>query len=274
MFKLISGQDRLILFTQNKAAKMKHLLILVIFSVVISCNEKSKNNVVTIQKDDMIIKGSIVNDSIFNDTILYYNLKDNLLSKKFFKNGSQEGISIEYYLNGKPMIIASYNDGLKNGYNSYFDSSKGICFYKDFYYYGLPVGPIMHFDSTGGPKKFFFINLQNETLLTIDYRSWKGIDKIYENCINFTSNIQKIDSSRQFRILLYLINPPNFSFKYSILKKKRKSGNDFVEVKKINNNMPFENISLPELASEEQYSIGLNVFDSLLNKETVIYKDL
>lgn len=253
---------------------MKYVLLFVHFVVLFSCNENKGDGVVTIERDGMILKGNITSDTIFNDTINYYNLNHELISKKVFKENKQEGISTEYYLNGRPMMVTSYSDGLKNGYNSYFDSTSGLCFYRDFYYYGLTMGPVQYFDPMGNPKTYFFVNLENETLLHINYLKWNGIGEVHQECINFTSNYQRTDSTKKVSILLYLMDPPKFSFSYSILKKKKESESDFVKVKNLSSNLPFINVLLPTLPPTEHYAIGLNIFDSLLNKETVIYKDL
>jgi antitoxin component YwqK of YwqJK toxin-antitoxin module len=250
---------------------MRYCLLFVTF-LLFSCSDKTRNHIVTIKKGNEIIKGNIINDTLFNDTIWYYDLNDNLLRKRVFKDGKENGLSIEYYLNKKPMITTLYSNGLKNGYNTYYDSG-GKYFYKDFYYYDLTVGPAIFFDTNENPKRFYFMNLQNETLLDINYQDWHGIKDVHSKCINFISNVQKRDSTKEISLLLYLINPPKFSFNYTVLKKKKKNENDFVEVKKIESKLPFINISLPILPNDENYTIGLNVYDSILNKETVIYDD-
>ncbi|MDP4265266.1 MAG: hypothetical protein Q8941_22260 [Bacteroidota bacterium] len=254
---------------------MKLLFYFPFILIIISCKNISRKHAVTIRKDDAIIKGDIINDTIFNDTILYFDLNNNLTRKSFFKNGKQEGISTDFYPSGNPMIETFYSDGLKNGYNLYYDSL-GKCFYKDYYYYNLTVGPITYFNRDGTPKTFFFANLQNETLLHINYNDWHGIKEIVAKCINFIANSQNEDSTQNISLLLYLINPPKLSFEYSILKKERKSEDNFKTIRLINNDteIPFVNIILPNLTESENYSIGLTVYDSILNKKTVIYKDL
>ncbi len=252
---------------------MKIYFYLFVILSFCSCTQTNKKNIIRIQKGDTILEGNITNDTLFNDTILYYDLNGKLIRSSVFKEGKQNGISTEYYLNGNPMKITNYLDGYKNGENFYFDSL-GKYFYRDFYYFGLPTGPITFFDLKGQPKTFYFTNLQNETLLQIDYQKWRGIKEIYSNCINFTLHIAKEDSTRKIYLLLYLIEPPKFSFKYTIFKKKTASENDFVEVQKIKNDFPFKQISLSILPNDEIYSVGVDIYDSILNKQTIIYKDL
>jgi hypothetical protein len=238
-----------------------------------SCKEDKNEKIVTIQKGDTILKGHITNDTLYNDTIKYYNLNNDLISVKVFKNGKEDGVSTDFYPNGKTMVTTSYSNGKKNGYNIYYDSL-GQPFYKDFYYYDLIVGPICYFDKQGNPKRYFFSNLQNENLLHIDYEKWDGIKEIYSNCINFTFNNIKLDTTKEIILFLYLVNPPKFSFKYSIFKKKKVSDDGFVEIEKIKSDLPFAQITLPILPSDEHYSVGLSIYDSLLKKQSIIYKDL
>jgi hypothetical protein len=232
-----------------------------------------KKNNVTIKKGDVIIKGDIINDTLFNDTIKYYDLNNELTGVKFFKNGKEEGRSIDFYSHDRPMIITSYSNGIKNGYNEYFDTS-GKRIYRDFYYYDLIVGPIIYYDKLERPKRYFFSNLQNETLLHIDYEKWNGIKDVISDCINFTSNTIRGDTTKETNLLLYLISPPRLSFAYSIFKKKKVSDAGFIEIKQVKSDQPFIQITLPNLPQDEHYAVGLNVYDSILNKQTIVYKDL
>lgn len=248
------------------------VLIYSFISILFSCSEIVKQKTVTIRRSDTIITGNITGDSLFNDTVKYYDLKGRLMSCKFFKNGKEEGVATDYYQNGKPQNITSYSDGMKNGYRHYFDSSGGLL-YKDYYYYDLTVGPIMFFKS-GKPKKYFFSSLENEDLIMINYEQWHGVKDIVSNCINFSKNIQKRDSISELSLFIYLPNPPKFSFKYSILKKKKRDVTGFIEIRNIKSVLPFEQISLPSLPADDHYVIGLNIYDSIINRETMIYKDL
>lgn len=248
------------------------ILVLLFFAIIFSCKEIRKQDIVTIRRSDTIITGNIIGDTLFNDTIKYYNLNEKLISSKVFKRGKQEGLSTDFYPNGNPHHITSYTNGIKNGYSFYFDSSNNLI-YKDYYYYGLTVGPIIFFNKRE-PKRYFFSNLQNEDLISINYEEWKGVKEVFSNCINFTKNFQKRDSTRELSLFLYLINPPKFSFKYTVFKKKKMDETGFTEVEKINSTLPFAQISLPILPKDDHYVIGLNIYDSIIGKQTIVYKDL
>ncbi len=181
---------------------MNKLFLSFVLVVLFGCKETPVKRIVTIKKGMTLIKGDI-NNGVYNDTILYYNLANDLIQKSYFDHGKQEGISFGYYRNGKLLSTTNYSDGLKNGYNSYFVNSSGKCFYRDFYYYGLPVGPIVYFDKDDNPKRYFFINLQNETLLDINYREWQGVRDIYTKCYKYRMPTARL-----------LIQPRNFQYFY------------------------------------------------------------
>lgn len=254
-----------------------HKLYVILILLFIAC-KSNKNNInvktTTIRKGDLIISGHILSDSTYDDTITYTSNDGNLVRKETYKNGRQNGLQIEYYTNGHQMSIMSFENGLKNGFSQYYDSI-GKLIYSDFYYYNLTVGPIIYYDSSDNPKRYFFSNLQNEDLLDINYKNWKGISSIVNKCINFTTNKIRRGDESKLEVLMYLINPPKFSFEYSVFKKKLVSQDDsFTNVKTISNNFPFKYIELPMLNKDEQYLIGLTVYDSILNKKTIVYKDL
>jgi antitoxin component YwqK of YwqJK toxin-antitoxin module len=243
------------------------------FGLFCSCSSKNDKSFKSFHKDGLIIKGNVINDSIFNDTMYYYNENNLLISKRFFREGKQSGISIDYYGNGRPEIISNYSDGMKNGSYSVFDSN-GVLTYKGFYYYDLGVGPIVYFDQ-GRPKRYFFIDLNDQDILHIYYPEWDGINNVYDKLINFSTNTIRIDSTKEISVFMYLLTPPKFSFDYSVVKTKIRGIDEMDVIKKLSDSLPFTAFSLPLLHNkEEKYAIKLSVYDSILNKNTIIYKDL
>lgn len=250
-----------------------HFILFLSIFFFSSCKEVKKKRYKIVNNNGITAKGYVINDTLFDGTVFYYNENNTLIRTEFFKEGKIEGLSTEYHSNGLPKIQTNYSAGKKNGVNAYFDSS-GKCFYMDNYYYDLVVGPIIFFKNNEIPKRFFFANLQNETLIDIDYQSWNGVKDIIPNCINYTYNFERHDSTDQVSLLLYLISPPKFSFNYSILKVKRKSASEFSVVTKLENGEPFKNLVLPILPDSMYYSISLDIFDSILNKKTIVYKEV
>lgn len=247
---------------------------LILFLLVLGCKEKSRFNK-SIQRGDLIITGHFLNDTILDDTISYSILDGKLIRKEFYVNGKQNGWQIMFYSNRSIKAYELFENGLKNGDSYYFDTL-GRLVYSDFSYYNLTVGPVIFYDTSGNPNKYFFSNLQNEDLLVIDYKNWKGVSSIVSSCINFTSNKIKLeDGSSGIQIILYMINPPRLSFEYSVVKSKLNNADKgFTTLQTVKKDFPFKVLELPLLDSLEEYSIMLTVYDSLINKKTVIYKSL
>jgi hypothetical protein len=243
-------------------------LLIAVF--LVSCQVRERK-ISTIRRGDFLFKGKIQHDSIFNDTIFVYDLNEKLVSKRNYRNNELEGISIVYYNNGSPKTISAYSHGLKNGYQYFYDST-GKKIYQDFYYCNLAAGPIIYFNKNGDPDKYFFISLDNKTLLHFDYSNWDGVKSIVNECINYTINLQQRNLNKEMSIFIYLINPPKFSFQYLLYKKKMNSEN-FFELMNIDGET-FKEISVPILPEDETYVIGLRIYDSVLNKQTIVYKDV
>lgn len=252
---------------------MARVYLFIFCTVIISCKNRPARIMTTLEKDGLTIKGYTIRDSIFDDTVYYFSDKNVLIRKDLFKEGKINGTSVDYSDDGKPKRISYYENGLLNGYNTYYDSS-GKCYYKDFYYHNLIVGPIVYYTNDEGPKRFFFVNLQNETLLDIDYKKWNGIHEIVPKCINYVYNIQRRDSTNEYSLLLYIMNPPKLSFSYKILKIRKNDNSSFAILEKFESDMPFSNITLPNLTDSFYYAIQLSVYDSILAKKTIINKEI
>jgi antitoxin component YwqK of YwqJK toxin-antitoxin module len=250
---------------------IRFLLLLSI--AAISCKNNSDRKFRITIKDGITTKGYVIKDTVFDDTVLYYDQRNILIRKDYFKNGKIDGVSIDYFPNGRPMKIINYRNGLKNGYSAYYDSS-GKCYYEDFYYYDLIVGPVVYKDEQEYPRRFFFVNLQNETLMDIDYQNWNGVEKLVPYCVNYVYNRQRKDSIDEMSLFLYLIKPPKMSFEYSVLKRNKNIRNYFSEVLKVKNDAPFVNLILETLPDSLYYSVRLSVYDSIQNKKTVIDKEI
>lgn len=247
-------------------------LILIFSFLLFACNKNSRKKFEK-QINGYLVKGYVINNTIYDDTLYYYDSEGLLARKDFFREGKLNGPSIDFFSNGRPSMIINYSEGLKNGDNSYFDTS-GKCYYKDFYYYDLVTGPIIYFDTSQNPKSYYFANLQNETIFTIDYKNWKGIESVVEKCINYTVNEQVRDSVNENQILLYLIRPPKLMFDYELYKKNKIHKDEIKINVDIKTNLPFINLTLPEPKENEYYTVKLSIYDSILRKKTIIYKDI
>lgn len=251
----------------------KLLLFFLLTFLFFSCN-LSKDESSRIQINDKIYVGIMKSDSIFDDTILVYDLSNRLLEKNVYKAGVLNGRSDIYYDNGKVKISRNYSNDSMNGFNIFFDSS-GCRIYSDNYYYGIPYGSIVFYDNECKPKRYYFVSLQNETLLHIDYESWKGIADFVVNTIKFSIDIQSLDTIREHSVFMYLMSPPYLKFNYSLgLTKKEDNYSKFERLQLLKSENEFIRLNLPIISDEYRYVIELSVYDSILNKESVIYKEL
>jgi antitoxin component YwqK of YwqJK toxin-antitoxin module len=255
--------------------KARFIFFVLLFTFnILGCKIKKENRkYTTIENNGLTIKGYMISDTIFDDTVLFYNSTGNLFMKEFYANGKLNGVSEEFYPNGKIKMQTMYSNGLKNGLNRYFDSL-GKPVYSDYFYYNLPVGPVVYYDSNEVASRFFFISFENRTLLDINYSTWKGVNEFVLNFINYTYELQKTDSVLQASLFLYLIQPPKISTKYSLYKRSKKNVDDQILVLNLSSEFPFHNYTLPILEDDYHYSLQLDIYDSILNKRSIIKREV
>lgn len=240
--------------------------------ILLSCGRADENEMIIITSRDTIKIGHKAREGIVFDTLKYYSDSSFLEKIELYESQSKLSKSISYHSNGQPFEITNYCDGLKHGKHVYYDSL-GYRIYEDHFYYGLIVGNIIIYNKKEILKRYFFSNLQNQTVFDIRYDDWNGVDDIAKRCINYTVQEVKEDTNRQIHLLIYLPNPPKFSFQYSICLGKEDAETDSLkEVKKLSSNLPFLNIHLPAIDASDQYVVKLSIYDSLLNQKSVVYK--
>jgi hypothetical protein len=168
--------------------------------ILISCSNKNKQRVLV---DDVFAEGNIIEDTVFNGFIKFYDTATNkLLMTANYKSGTLNGERIDYYGNGKPKSIMNYRDGKANGELTILDSAGNI-FKKQNLYYDLRVGPSLTLKK-GKPSEYYFYSLENKELLHINYDSIQGK--------RFGTSASE---ERQTELFLYLPNPPGLNFAYS-----------------------------------------------------------
>jgi hypothetical protein len=253
---------------------MRVLFYCILIVIFYSCSDKpNRLSYKEIEKDGYIIKGNVIDDSVFNDTMRYYDRNNILISKKVFVNGTQSGVSFDYYPNGYVWIASNYSINTKNGKYLVFDSTGKLQF-ESYYYFDLGVGPVIYYKNND-PERYFFISLDDRDLLRIDYSDWRGISGIFDQLVNFSVNETRRDTVNELSVFLYLINPPKLSVVYSVDKANRIDDSKKAFVRSINSDGMFIRFSLPKLSDQaEKYVFKLEVFDSILNKKSIIYRDI
>lgn len=253
------------------------LIFIFLYSIFLySCINSNKK---AREINGVLVVGNIVDDTLYNDTISFYSKSNLLLEKSVYKNGVLDGESIYYYANGCIKSKQNYTLGLKNGLNYLYDSL-GRLKYIGRYYYGLPVGSISYFDENGSPKKYFFISFQNESLLEIEYSEWNGVKDIIGDCIRSYVDVQKNETTPLYSVFLYLMNPPRLKMEYSLYLSSKTGEVNISDLPGMNKmytiegDSEFVQLDLPFLSENDKYFIQLKIYDSILNKESVVYKEL
>jgi antitoxin component YwqK of YwqJK toxin-antitoxin module len=187
---------------------------------LISCKGQKSRRVIT---GDLIAEGEISSDTVFNGDIKFYDLSTNKITiKAIYKNGKLNGEKTDYYLNGKIKGVGYYKDDKIAGTVKYYDSGGKLTSQQDFYY-GLPVGSNIEY-TRGKAGDYYFFSFEHEVLFYINYDSIGNIptkeindNRFFFYRIDSVSTIATTDKSLKWsQYFIYLINPPNFNFQYSL----------------------------------------------------------
>lgn len=84
---------------------MRKCIIIPVFGflllTVIGCSNKSEQRKYKIiEKDGLTVKGYVINDTLFDDTVYYYNSENIVVRKEVYVNGKISGLSEGFYDNG------------------------------------------------------------------------------------------------------------------------------------------------------------------------------
>lgn len=214
--------------TNSKIAlRMFRILIFIfILTISFSCNQHNKSTKDKIRRvivEDVIAEGEISADTIFNGLIKFYDTTTNqLVIEAHYKNGNLNGPRKDYYLNGKLKNLGYYENGMQTGMHSYFDSTGQLALKQD-YYFNLRAGNRIEYKN-GKPIKYYFTSFDNKDLFYINYDSVysREIEKINDNSFFFwhTKDVATISTNDNIlekeELFVYLINPPEFNFEYSL----------------------------------------------------------
>ena len=201
--------------------------LLVIAVAIFSCKENKTNPKIQTRRvliDDVIAEGDISSDTIYNGLIKFYDTATNqLISETFYKNGKINGKRKDYYLSGGIKNIGYYENGRQIETASHFDSSGQLTLKQDFYY-DLRVGNNVEY-TDGKPTKYYFISFDNEELFYLNYDSiqTKNVRTLnnyhffffHSDSVTTISISGKESADKDY--FIYIINPPDFNFEYSLV---------------------------------------------------------
>lgn len=243
---------------------MRNFIYILVF--FLSCkNDKIK----TIRYGNFIAKGEIIihsNDTIFNGLIKYYDAKTNeLIFTEEYLNGNLNGPSIVFN-DGLISHINYYENGFLNGWSEVYGENETLT-YKQFNYFGLPVGPSIKFNkneidfSFYSIEKFKLFNLKYDTLIRNRIEDFE-IEFFYFNYRDF-SLIENNRNNKMREFFLYLPQPPGFYFNYSIIRLKNDGSESFTELS-FDKSIPFTQFEIPldSLPRAIKLEISTNLRDS------------
>jgi hypothetical protein len=199
------------------------ILILIVTSSCKQTNTKKHDKIRRVVTEDVIAEGEISIDTIFNGLIKFYDTASKkMVIAATYKNGILNGERKDYYLNGTLKNVGYFENGKQLGTVSYHDSSGQLRSKQDFYY-DLEVGSGIEYKNNK-VSKYYFTSFDNQTLFYIDYDSIfnKEIKEINKNNFFFfhSRDVEAISTNdkhlEQKEFFIYIINPPDFNFEYSL----------------------------------------------------------
>lgn len=242
------------------------MLLFIIF--LCSCIDLGNSSNKFMSGDTLIIGN--VSDSFRNGKLQYW-INDTLAGYEYYENNELNGISVFYHPNGKVKMLAEYKNGFLNGLKKYFYPN-GVLKYSDYHYEGLLVGPIAFYDSLGEPEKYYFTSLDNMDLIQIDYKKWTGVDSLATQLFLYSLNKEYYDNLKRWKMFIYLPSPPKLRLDYGLYLKDLKNNGQYKKLVTLKSSLPFMNLPVSKQIIDSG-TIGIRIYDSILNKESIIFKD-
>lgn len=243
-----------------------------------------KNNPKSIVINNERAEGNISRDSVFNGLIKFYDIKTNkLVSECNYINGAIEGERKDYYLNGKLSARTYYKGGRLFG-SSYIYDTSGMLEKKEHYYYDIRVGESIKFKE-GKLSEFYFYSLDGVLLFSIKYDSisTKRItdfqsDFFFIRDREYSSVVADEGTTRikAKEFFLYTPNPPNYNFRYSLVKVDSLYKDDNT-IQEFDGNVPWSAFDIEDFYTSRtnlKYAIKLVIYDSIAGGDITIYRRL
>ncbi|RYZ22583.1 MAG: hypothetical protein EOO16_08465 [Chitinophagaceae bacterium] len=188
-------------------------------------------------------------------------------------NGVKEGDETYYSLSGKKALSTPFTNGKQNGEIIVFNEKEEVVLRKNFYY-DLPCGSEIEYRENT-IRKYSFFSLENELLFELDYDSIQRRE-IHEAVSGFFFfRVEDIDvignglDENAKRIFLYLLAPPSYDFRYSIVKLKP-DGTSGPIVHSFDSTMGWGAYELPANSKPGELAICLNLTDPVGGRITML----
>lgn len=187
----------------------------------------------------------------------YYDTAGHLVTVSHLRDGTREGTTLNYFLNGNVKDSISFADDKQNGFLFHYDAS-GRLAYLDYAYYDIKVGPQVFYEA-GKPVKYFFVDFNKTDLFSSEYDSSGRCKRISA----FTANPVISDFAEEGKpvvnISTYLPRPVGFetTYKLGLIDEKRKT-NDLAT---ITGNGIYWDTLLPMPPRGQSYYISSHLYD-------------
>jgi hypothetical protein len=257
-------------------------LLIVAFTCIMlsipSCNENAHVRSFKVKIDDSTyVQGPFADDSLYNGTMRFYNSNDSVLCEADYKFGLLDGIRKDFYLGGIVSSKSIYKNGLLHGESMYFDTHGTLVSSRN-YYYGLIVGSSAEYFN-GSIKNYYFYSLNYEPIFQLHYdpRNPKEITELEDDyffirkdtCDEIINGSVRISKTRVF---LYLLNPPEYDFKYRLVYVDEKNKVKSV-VKNLGSGNPWSEFLLEDYVTDDsKLAIELKLKDSIFGGRTTMLK--
>lgn len=244
----------------------KRTLLITFTSIFIwACNSNKIREVVL--DDNTKVVGNISKDTIYDGLVKFYSLQTGkLISDCNYTNGKENGDRTDYYDNGRPSMRAVYENGKMNGMIRFF-SKTGHLDSESFQYYDLSVGPVTIY-SENKLHEFDFYSFEGKNLMSLNYDSIgsKKLVDILQDFFFFNKQSYVANGERKSdngtEVFLYLIYPPKYDFKYSLVEVDDKLTIKS-EVEKLESKLPWINFDVDSAkVKRKELAIRIVISDS------------
>ncbi len=244
---------------------MRSIIKFIIVFMLSSCCSKEKS-VITIFDDF-----SFEPDKNFKGVIYYKKKHNNQIKfERSVYDGQRNGVSKDYYENGKVKVVANYLNNTLNGRTIRFDSATNKVSSIEFYLNGLNVSDSYKFENSK-LLEYEFYSLEGLLLYRINYNEI-GKESLFNHNKDLFFINKSIFEDNSINFFIYKLSPLRFRLDYSIVKCQN-VGIISDTVEKINtSNFYFKyNCSKNDL---KDLNLAIKVTDSLTGDNFLALKEL
>ena len=191
---------------------LRIILILQISTALISCSDN--RGIKRTKIGSTYVEAHFIDSTSIDGIARYYDSSGVLNGVTNFRDGIKEGISINYYPNGKVSDSVEYRSGKEFGYWKEYDE-KGNITCGNYYYYGVQFGPELVFENSR-LKKFLFSDLNRSKIVECNYSSPGIIDTGILFRPQFNIKSVRFQGKLVFNLFGYLPAIPHTEQRYSI----------------------------------------------------------